>query len=343
MSNSVQSDSTVYYEYSATDRLPLLLKTLLGLDVFQVVSTGTVNVNNAWSRKFVQTEFPGTWCFQPSQEIEIDFFAHSNHLDTFPVLTESTTNSNVFATTSKIVPTTTPPTTPTTMSARIPKSDEKPVKTRTSFLDARTSFQDAQTSFQDARTSFQDGQESSRYVVGEVLYGGTAGLSKKLVQLNKDVRIACIKTYGSDDRSHVLASVEVAILVNQNPLAQVVFDLITHSAFPHLAILKDAGRVLFVNDTLVSTKVISILQNQATVLQEKLETQQTIIEEHDHQQRQFEEELSLQRRQFEEQQRQFEEQRRQFEERQRQSEERQRQLQNQIDMLINKSMGKKDA
>ncbi len=118
-----------------------------------------------------------------------------------------------------------------------------------------------------------------------MLYGGRHSLiPKKPQQLEKDARLAYIKTYHTDvafpiDDAKLLAAVQLALIVSQEENSNDVFSHVydNKDLYPLLNILMAHGRLVYVQNTLVPTKLIAMLKDETITLREDLDAQRAVV------------------------------------------------------------------
>lgn len=123
------------------------------------------------------------------------------------------------------------------------------------------------------------------YVVAEMLYGGRHSLiPKKPQQLEKAARLAYIKTFHVDVtfpvvKSKLLAAVQLALIVSQDEKCNEVFSHIYNNQdlYPLLSVLMAHGRLVYVQNTLVPTKLIGMLKDETITLREDLDAQRAVV------------------------------------------------------------------
>lgn len=260
MASSVQSDNTRYYEEQAAHSLVAHLKALAGLQVFPLKG------GEGYARKFNRKNVP-VWPTSFPPEAEVDFFCHCLPSASTPVLKNSTVDGHVFFTTSF---NDAPPSRPTS-----------PTRPNSRFSDATTETSDIDK----VGGPIISGTGSLPYVVAEMLYGGRHSLiPKKPQQLEKAARLAYIKTFHVDVtfpvvKSKLLAAVQLALIVSQDEKCNEVFSHIYNNQdlYPLLSVLMAHGRLVYVQNTLVPTKLIGMLKDETITLREDLDAQRAVV------------------------------------------------------------------
>lgn len=258
MASSVQSDNTHFYEEQAAHSLVAHLKALAGLQVFPVKG------HEGYARKFDRRNV-SVWPDSFPAEAEVDFFCHCLPIDHVPVLKNASVDGHVFFTTSR-------------NEASRPSS---PSRRRNS----RFSDPVEPPGLNKMGGPITVGQGALPYVVAEMLYGGRHSLiPKKPQQLEKDARLAYIKTYHADvtfpiDEAKLLAAVQLALIVSQEENSNDVFSHVydNKDLYPLLNILMAHGRLVYVQNTLVPTKLIAMLKDETITLREDLDIQRAVV------------------------------------------------------------------
>jgi hypothetical protein len=268
---SAVTDLQIIYEEESVLKLPIILSAL-GISVVEPV--------DGFRRSFNKAEFL-EWPFAPSDIIEIDCFAHTSNMFPLPVLTNAPLANGCVVTTSPI--------------AIDPVHTEASVSLPTKSTKSPEKVQEKEIT----------NVPPTNYVVAEVLYGGKKALiPKKAEQLEKDVVIAFMKSFGTKPvyPQDIISAVEVAIVITQQPLENAFFEHINsnRSSYVHLYALKERGRLVFVCNPETPAKMISNLKALAITQGEKIEELATVVvrSEEDHQR--LEETLEQQQNQINE-------------------------------------------
>ncbi len=108
-----------------------------------------------------------------------------------------------------------------------------------------------------------------KYALAEITAGGRKAAKSKADQLEKDCRIAMMKSGKTD----VLDAVVLAIIVNPNDHAEIVFNCIRENArrFPNLIKLMRAGRLFYIINRETISTVLAEINSKLEETTSKLE------------------------------------------------------------------------
>jgi hypothetical protein len=248
MDDPVLEEFTVFYENRATSGLTKLLESFFGLDL------NKGNVAGGDVAAAMPPLNPTTWATEESDKVEGGFIGFAAPLQSVPVFDRATADNCVFLTTS---PVSAPPA-PAAASVGAEFQSELPADREATKM---------------------------QVTVGEAIYGDFDSLlAGKMTKLERAARAACIHAHGTDEHhtaqaSHVLDVVGLAVLVHHKCRAEDVFDHITPDAYPLLSVLKAAGRLLFVHDIMVLTKVTAWLEKEVLENTKQLARQKAVADE----------------------------------------------------------------
>ena len=246
------------YERSSAALLPALLWNKFGIGV---------NQPDGGFRRDFSCENTTPWPPAPFPVlVECDFFAHCIHSDNIRKY------SNEIYSTCSI---STSPVVKAPGKKEIPKSPPPNAKSESTATIATFTISPER----------EPQYESNRYCVGEVLLGGEKSLiPKKILQLELDITIACVKRHQHNhpfSSVEVLSAVELAIVVNTSDKSVKFFNHTrsNRNQYPLLFVLLAHGRLLYIQNTAQPGETILTLQAATTELEDEVRSQAEVIEQ----------------------------------------------------------------